>query len=99
MMGAAGGKFGPNVSGESPLEATGNTWSVVAIMHPSVPNSTISAGAVDGLNIKANLTTRKAYSFRTYEGSQTALYHTLGENSPSKNSPTDSAEEAKNLSV
>ena len=39
---------------------------------------TISAGTVEGLNNKAKLTTRKAYGFRTYEGIETALYHTLG---------------------
>ena len=39
---------------------------------------TVSAGAVEGLNNKAKLTTRKAYGFRTYEGAETALYHTLG---------------------
>jgi transposase len=39
---------------------------------------TISAGVVEGLNNKAKLTTRKAYGFRTYEGIETALYHTLG---------------------
>jgi len=38
----------------------------------------ISAGTVEGLNNKAKLTTRKAYGFRTYEGIETALYHTLG---------------------
>lgn len=38
----------------------------------------ISAGAVEGLNNKAKLTTRKAYGFRTYEAAETALYHTLG---------------------
>lgn len=38
----------------------------------------VSAGAVEGLNNKAKLTTRKAYGFRTYEGIETALYHTLG---------------------
>jgi transposase len=39
----------------------------------------ISAGAVEGLNNKAKLTTRKAYGFRTYEGIETGLYHTLGD--------------------
>jgi len=39
---------------------------------------TVSAGAVEGLNNKAKLTTRKAYGFRTYKGIETALYHTLG---------------------
>ena len=39
---------------------------------------TISAGAVEGLNNKARLTTRKAYGYRTYEAIQISLYHTLG---------------------
>jgi transposase len=39
---------------------------------------TISAGTVEGLNNNAKLTTRKAYGFRTYNGVETALYHTLG---------------------
>lgn len=39
---------------------------------------TVSAGAVEGLNNKAKLTTRKAYGFRTFEAAETALYHTLG---------------------
>jgi transposase len=38
----------------------------------------LSAGAVEGLNNKAKLTTRKAYGFRTYETIEIALYHTLG---------------------
>ena len=40
---------------------------------------TVSAGVVEGLNNKAKLTTRKAYGFRTYEGIEIALYHTLGD--------------------
>jgi len=39
---------------------------------------TVSAGAVEGLNNKAKLTTRKGYGFRTYEAIEIALYHTLG---------------------
>ena len=39
---------------------------------------TLSAGAVEGLNNKAKLTTRKAYGFRTFKAAETALYHTLG---------------------
>jgi transposase len=38
---------------------------------------TISAGAVEGLNNKAKLTTKRAYGFRTYEAIQIALYHSL----------------------
>jgi transposase len=38
----------------------------------------ISAGAVEGLNNKAKLTTRKAYGFRSYRCVEIALYHTLG---------------------
>ena len=33
---------------------------------------TVSAGAVEGLNNKAKLTTRKAYGFRTYEAIEIA---------------------------
>jgi transposase len=39
----------------------------------------ISAGAVEGLNNKAKLTTRKAYGFRTFKAIEMALYHTLGD--------------------
>jgi transposase len=38
----------------------------------------ISAGAVEGLNNKLKVTTRKAYGFRTLKAAQIALYHTLG---------------------
>lgn len=39
----------------------------------------ISAAAVEGLNNKAKLTTRKAFGFRTYHAIEIALYHTLGQ--------------------
>jgi len=38
----------------------------------------VSAGAVEGLNLKAKLTMRKAFGCRTFEGIETALYHQLG---------------------
>ncbi len=38
----------------------------------------ISSGSVEGLNLKAKLTTRKAFGFRTFGGVEIALYHTLG---------------------
>lgn len=38
----------------------------------------VSSGSVEGLNLKAKLTTRKAFGFRTFRGVETALYHTLG---------------------
>ncbi len=38
----------------------------------------LSSGAVEGLNLKAKLTMRKAYGFRTLKCLQTALYHELG---------------------
>ncbi len=38
----------------------------------------LSSGAVEGLNLKAKLTTRKAYGFRTLKCLQIALYHELG---------------------
>lgn len=38
----------------------------------------ISVGAVEAMNNKAKLTTRKAYGFREYRTLEVALYHTLG---------------------
>ena len=38
----------------------------------------ISAGIVEGLNNKAELTMRKAYGFRTAKAIEIALYHQLG---------------------
>jgi transposase len=38
----------------------------------------ISSGAVEGLNNKMKVTTRKAYGFRTFRATEVALYHTLG---------------------
>ena len=39
---------------------------------------TISAAAVEGLNNKAKLTTRKAYGYRSFRIAEISLYHTLG---------------------
>jgi transposase len=38
----------------------------------------ISNGAVEGLNNKIRVVTRRSYGFRTYDAMETALYHTLG---------------------
>jgi transposase len=38
----------------------------------------IALGAVEGLNNKAKLTTKKAYGFKNFEVIKLALYHTLG---------------------
>jgi transposase len=38
----------------------------------------ISSGAVEGLNNKIRVITRRSYGFRTYEAMELALYHTLG---------------------
>lgn len=38
-----------------------------------------AAGATEGFNNKARITTRKAYGFRTYEHAKIALYHALGD--------------------
>jgi transposase len=38
----------------------------------------ISAAAVEGLNNKIRVVTRRSYGFRTYNAMETALYHTLG---------------------
>ncbi|MGE5784380.1 MAG: transposase, partial [Myxococcales bacterium] len=34
--------------------------------------------AVEGFNLKARVTTRIAYGFRSFDHAQTALYHRLG---------------------
>lgn len=39
----------------------------------------ISAGAVEGLNGKAKVTTRRSYGFRSLRTASVALYHTLGD--------------------
>jgi transposase len=38
-----------------------------------------SSGAVEGLNNKIRVVTRRSYGFRTYKTMETALFHTLGE--------------------
>jgi transposase len=38
----------------------------------------ISSGAVEGLNNKIRVVTRRSYGFRTYNAMEIALYHTLG---------------------
>jgi transposase len=38
-----------------------------------------AAGATEGFNNKARVTTRRAYGFRTYEHAEIALYHSLGD--------------------
>ncbi len=40
--------------------------------------SQFAAGATEGFNNKARITTRKAYGFRTYDHAEIALYHSLG---------------------
>ncbi len=38
----------------------------------------LSSGVVEGMNLKAKLTMRKAYGFRTIKCLEIALYHSLG---------------------
>lgn len=38
----------------------------------------VATGAVEGLNNKAKVATRRAYGFRTFRALETALYHALG---------------------
>lgn len=40
---------------------------------------TISAGAVEGFNNKGKLIMRRSYGFRTYQATEVALYHALGD--------------------
>jgi transposase len=37
-----------------------------------------SSGAVEGLNRKVNLVTRKAYGYKSYDVLKIALFHTMG---------------------
>jgi transposase len=39
----------------------------------------VSTGAVEGLNNRLKVITRRAFGFRTYAGVETALYHALGD--------------------
>lgn len=38
----------------------------------------VSSGAVEGLNNKIRVVTRRSYGFRTYDAMETALFHSLG---------------------
>ena len=38
----------------------------------------ISSGAVEGLNNKIRVVTRRSFGFRTFDAMEMALYHTLG---------------------
>ncbi len=38
----------------------------------------VSSGAVEGLNNKIRVVTRRAYGFRTFKAMEIALYHNLG---------------------
>jgi transposase len=48
------------------------------ILNWFLPEPKISNGCVEGLNLKAKLTLRKAYGFKNLNHIQVALYHTLG---------------------
>jgi len=48
------------------------------ILHWFRAKEQISLGAVEGLNNKAKVTTKKAYGFKSFEVVKLALYHTLG---------------------
>lgn len=43
------------------------------------PKGRLSSGAVEGMNLKAKLTIRKAYGFKSIKCLQIALYHTLAD--------------------
>ena len=48
------------------------------ILNWFVAKGEISSGAVEGLNNKIRVVTRRSYGFRTYKAMELALYHTLG---------------------
>src|ERR1035441_7919728 len=57
----------------------------------------ISSGAVEGLNNKTRVVTRRSFGFRTYTMPWKWPCITRLDDSPNQNQPTDSAEEAKVL--
>ena len=48
------------------------------LLFPFRAKELIALGAVEGLNNKAKVTTKKAYGFKSFEVIKLALYHTLG---------------------
>jgi len=48
------------------------------LMNWSRAKGEISGGAIEGLNNKIRVVTRRSYGFRTYRAMEVALYHTLG---------------------
>ena len=50
----------------------------------------LSSGAVEGLNNKVRVVTRRSYGFRTYRAMEVAIYHNLAI-CPSRNAPMNSA--------
>jgi transposase len=48
------------------------------IMNWFIAKGEVSSGAVEGLNNKIRVVTRRSYGFRTYHTMETALYHNLG---------------------
>jgi len=55
----------------------------------------IASGVDEGFSGKAKLTGRKAYGLRTPQGIEIAILQPMGKPYPSRNVPTDSAEEAE----
>ena len=48
------------------------------ILNWFVAKGSVSAGAVEGMNGKAKVTTRRSYGFRGFRTASVALYHTMG---------------------
>ena len=55
------------------------------------PEVEISIGAVEGLNNKIRVVTKRSYGFRTFEAMEVALYHTLGDCRNQNRPPTFTA--------
>lgn len=54
----------------------------------------LCSGAVEGLNNKIRLVTRRSYGFRTYRAMEAALYHNLGR-LPDRSFPMNSVEQGE----
>jgi transposase len=64
----------------APLKKVANTLTKhkPLILNWFKAKGTLSSGAVEGMNLKAKLTMRKAFGFKTIECLKTAIYQTLG---------------------
>ncbi len=87
-----GGRAAAEVGGKHP----GEQGRPPLILNWSRAKKQFNNGIVEGLNLKWNLTVRKAFGFRTFKALQIASFHQLGD-LPEPHSPTNSTDEPFSL--